>query len=224
MAACRYCSCSSWLFALNPSGLCGNCEHLVSQELEQRARVLAESARGAEATQNPHTKLTRLDLAVAQLEALAVYERKGIATPVESPERRLKEAQRERDALLMKTAKDDLDATMRGVRDELDPERKAKLLSDLRLRLKDYQTRASSKGPLPALEKRARSAAWRVLLDARLNEARRADKAGEVPAAVRAYRQAQTLLSSPAASGPAAVEQRLQVAERLAALDAGAPG
>lgn len=218
MAGCRYCGCSGWLSALTQDGLCGNCEHLVSSELEQRVRTLAESEKGAADTQNASTKLDRMDLAVAQLEALASYERKGIRTPVESPERRLKEAQRERDALLMRTAKEDLDAVMRAVRADGEAERKAKLLGDFRLRLKDYTARAVSKGPLPALERKVRAAAWKVLLDARLNAARLADKEGRGDVAARAYREALTLLSSPDAGGSLLTEQRLKIQERLEAL------
>lgn len=218
MSACRYCGCSGWLSALTPDELCGNCEHLVSADLEQRARTLAHYEKGAADTQNASTKLDRMDLAVAQLEALAVYERKGIRTPVESPERRLKEAQRERDALLMRTAKEDLDAVMRAVKGDGDPERKAKLLGDFRLRLKDYIARAVSKGPLPALERKVRATAWKVLLDARLNAAHQADKDGNPEAAARAYREALTLLSSPEAGGPLLMEQRLKIQERLATL------
>jgi len=215
MSGCRYCGCSGWLSALTSDGLCGNCEHLVSADLEQRARVLARSEQGISDTRNASTKLDRMDLAVAQLEALAVYERKGIRTPVESPERRLKEAQRERNALLMRTAKEDLDGVMRAVRECPEPERKAKLLGELRLRLKDYTARADSKGPLPALERKVRAAAWKVLLDARLSAARAAEEAGRPDAAVRAYREALTLLSAPEASGPLLMEQRLRVQERL---------
>lgn len=201
--------------ALTADGLCGNCEHLVSAEVEQRVRTLAASERDAADTQNASTKLDRMDLAVAQLEALAAYERKGIRTPVDSPERRLKEAQRERDSLLMRTAKEDLDAVMKTVRECKEPERKAKILGDLRLRLKDYIARAGSKGPLPALEHRVRAAAWKVLLDARLNAARAAEKEGRPEAAVRAYREALTLLSAPEAGGPQLMEQRLKIQEHL---------
>ena len=215
MSGCRYCGCTGWLAALTADGLCGNCEHLVSAELEQRARTLAASVKSAADTHNAQTRLDRMDLAVAQLEALAAYERKGIRTPIESPERRLKDAQRERDHLLMKTAKDDLDAVMRAVREAGEPERKAKLLGDLRLRLKDYIERAGSKGPLPALERKVRAAAWKVLLDARLVTARAADKDGRTGDAARAYREALTLLGSPEAGGPALMEQRLKIQERL---------
>lgn len=215
MSGCRYCGCSGWLSALTADGLCGNCEHLVSAEVEQRVRTLAASERDAADTQNASTKLDRMDLAVAQLEALAAYERKGIRTPVDSPERRLKEAQRERDSLLMRTAKEDLDAVMKTVRECKEPERKAKILGDLRLRLKDYIARAGSKGPLPALEHRVRAAAWKVLLDARLNAARAAEKEGRPEAAVRAYREALTLLSAPEAGGPQLMEQRLKIQEHL---------
>lgn len=215
MSACRYCGCSGWLSALTGDGLCGNCEHLVSAEVEQRVRTLAASQRDAADTQNASTKLDRMDLAVAQLEALAAYERKGIRTPVESPERRLKEAQRERDSLLMRTAKEDLDAVMKAVRESGEPERKAKVLGDFRLRLKDYIARAGSKGPLPALERRVRAAAWKVLLDGRLTAARAAEKEGRPDAAARAYREALTLLSAPEAGGPQLMEQRLKIQERL---------
>lgn len=218
MASCRYCGCSGWLSALTLDGLCGACEHLVSSEVEQRARLLAESERGAADTQNAATKLDRMDLAVAQLEALAVYERKGIRTPVESPERRLREAQRERDALLMRTAKEDLDAVMRAVRDEGDPERKSRLLNDFRLRLKDYLARAGTKGPLPSLERKVRSLGWKVLLDAKLNAARGAEKDGRTENAVRSYREALTLLNAPEAGGALVMEQRLRIQERLETL------
>lgn len=220
MSGCRYCGCSGWLSALTTDGLCGNCEHLVSSELEQRVRTLAESEKGAADTQNASTKLDRMDLAVAQLEALASYEKKGIRTPVESPERRLKEAQRERDALLMRTAKEDLDAVMRAVRADGEAEQKAKLLGAFRLRLKDYTARAVSKGPLPALERKVRAAAWKLLLDARLSVARQADKDGRVDAAARAYREALTLLSTPEAGGTLLMQQRLNIQERLEALTA----
>ncbi len=220
MASCRFCGCSSWLFSLCPAGLCGNCEHLVSAELEQRARVLAESRRGFEDTRNAATKLDRLDLAVVQLEALAVYERRGISTPVESAERRLRETRRELDALVMRTAKEDLDRTMAGVRAEPDPERKARALSEFLLRLKDYAARAGVKGPLPVLEKKVRGAVWRVRLNAALERARRAEKGGPA-AAARAYREALTLLGAPEASGPVVVTQRLRVLEKLEMLDAG---
>ncbi|MBI3299453.1 MAG: hypothetical protein HYZ75_14900 [Elusimicrobia bacterium] len=219
MAGCRFCGCSSWLFGLTPGGLCANCEHLVSAEVEQRIRVLNESARGAETTQNASTKLDRLDLVVVQLEALAAHERRGIPIGL-SAERQLREAARERDALLMQTAKRDLDDTMRAVRAEPDPERKAKLLLDFRLRLRDFAGRARVKGPLPALERKVAHAAWRVNLDAALERGVRAECAGDRDAELRAYQQSLTLLSSPDASGPTVIEQRLRVMGRLEALDA----
>lgn len=218
MAGCRYCGSSGWLSALDADGLCGACEHLVSGELEQRARVLSVSRRDADATGNPGTKLDRLDLVVSQLSALAAYERKGIRTPVPSPERALKEAQRERDALLMRTAKEDLDRVMRSVRDEPDPARKAKLFGELRLRLKDYIARAGTKGPLPALERKVRAASWKVLLEARLDAAQAAERAGDRAAAAAAYREALTLLDAPEAPGAAALEQKLRVRQRLSLL------
>lgn len=222
MSSCRYCGCSGWLVTLLPSNLCGNCEHLVSSELEQRARVLAESERGFEDTRNAATKLDRLDLAVSQLEALAAYERRGIQTPVESAERRLRESRRELDALVMRTAKQDLDSTMTTVRAEGEPEGKARALAAFLLRLKEYAGRASSKGPLPVLEKKVRAAVWRVRLNASLERARLAER-GDAQGAARAYREALTLLGAPEASGPLVVSQRLRVQERLEMLDSGRP-
>ncbi|MBI2362366.1 MAG: hypothetical protein HYV15_03165, partial [Elusimicrobia bacterium] len=67
MPDCRYCGSSGWLFALNGAGLCGGCEHLVSADIEQRARLLEQSRRAADDTRNTETKLERLGLAVAQL-------------------------------------------------------------------------------------------------------------------------------------------------------------
>lgn len=223
MRDCRYCGASGWLFAVDSAGLCGACQHLVSADIEQRAQVLRESRRAADDTVNTETKLERLGLAVAQLEALTRYERKGIRTPVPSPERALKEAQRERDALLMRAAKDDLDAAMRELKQGADPEAKVRRLNALRLRMKDYEAQASCKGPLPALSRRIQNAAWRARLSAALARARRADGAGNVPEAVRAYREAAVLLCAPEASGPVILDQRLHVSERLAALDPGAP-
>ncbi|MBI2362367.1 MAG: hypothetical protein HYV15_03170, partial [Elusimicrobia bacterium] len=144
-------------------------------------------------------------------------------TPMQSPERALREAQRERDALVMKAAKDELDAAMRGLREGGDPEAKVRRLNALRLRLKDYEAQVSAKGPLPALGKKVKAAAWRVSLSAALERARRADQAGRRDEAVKAYREAGVLLSAPEASGAVLVEQRLHVTERLEALDPGAP-
>lgn len=222
MPDCRYCGTSGWLFALNPTGLCGSCEHLVSADIEARAQVLKESRQAADDTRNTETKLERLGLAVAQLEALARYERKGIRTPIQSPERSLKEAQRERDALVMRAAKEDLDAAMKDLKTEGDPESKVRRLNALRLRLKDYEAQASSKGPLPALGKRLQAAAWRVRLSAALERAGRFEAAGDREQAVRAYREALTLLCAPEASGPVLIDQRLHVSERLAVLGPGA--
>ena len=118
----------------------------------------------------------------------------------------------------MRTAKEDLDAVMRAVRADGEAERKAKLLNDFRLRLKDYTARAGSKGPLPALERKVRAAAWKLILDARLNAARLADKEGRGDVAARAYREALTLLSTPEAAGPLLMEQRLKIQQRLEAL------
>lgn len=219
MDGCRFCGCSSWLFGLTAAGLCANCEHLVSAEVEQRLKVLADSAQAAESTQNPRTKLDRLGLVVVQLEALVAHERKGIATTLVSAERRLKETERQRDALLARTVKQDLDDTMRAVRAEPDPERKAKLLLGLGLRLQELSAGARVKGPLPALERKVAHAAWRVRLDAALSRARSEERSSPA-AAVKAYREALTLLGSPDASSAAAIDQRLRILQRLEALDA----
>lgn len=221
MGACRFCGCSSWLFGLSVAGLCGNCEHLVSAEVEERLKVLAGSLGDAEATHNPRTKLERLGLAVVQLEALAAHERKGIPTTLVSVERRLQDTERQRAALLARTVKQDLDETMRAVRGQGDPELKAKLLLGFRLRLVELSAGARVKGPLPALEKKISHAVWRVRLDASLARARREERGGGLAAAGRAYREALTLLGSPDAGGQAALELRMRVVERLDALDAG---
>jgi len=191
MASCKLCGNMGWLFSLTPNGLCDECERLVSMQLEQRERIIEEEARGAESTVNPQSKLAHLDVQVENLAAMAHLEEQGIRK-AEGASSRLRKSLAERDELIAKTARAELNEVLHSVRAAADAEAKLRFYSRLLLRLQDYEERLADKKPITAVVSRVRSAMARIRLNILLDDAARAERQGKPQEAARLYRDAAT--------------------------------
>lgn len=213
MAKCTVCGGAGWLFSLTPAGLCDECEHLVSMEIAQRARAVEDSAKASEATLNPQSKITHLDLQVENLEALARYEERGIPTIEGKASARLDKTRMERDALVLKTARSELKEFLRAAREAALPKDKIKLCSEFLLKLQEYEGRLADKKILEALTRRVRESVARIRANAKLEEAESAVKGGEKGAAKKLYLEALNELN-------AAGEDTSEKKQRLASIEA----
>ncbi|MEE8424477.1 MAG: hypothetical protein V3S11_01545 [Elusimicrobiota bacterium] len=196
MAACKYCGCSSWFFALSSEKLCAACEPLVKMDVEQRRQLVEDSAKAAEQTLNPHSKIIRMKSIVENLDVLADYEKKGIETLKGKAGSRQKHTQENLDALILQTARAELDETLTAVRKKKAPEAKIKLLSAFLVKLEEYKDHPQHREKIRILEKKVRNTTYRIQLSSHLEHARRAEKAGETELALKNYRDALNYLKS----------------------------
>ncbi len=196
MAACRYCGCSSWFFALSSEQLCLACEPLVKMDVEARRRLVEDSVKAAEQTLNPHSKIIRMKSIVENLDVLADYEKKGIETLQGKAGKRSERTKENLDALILKTARAELDETLQAVRKKKEPEAKVKLLCAFLIRLEEYKDHPQHREKIAVLERKIRNTIYRIRLSAHLELARRAEKAGEAELALKNYRDAFNYLKS----------------------------
>ena len=198
MAACKICGCSGWFFPLSKAGLCHTCAHLVAMEVAQRRDAIRDSARLAEQTADPHSKLARLDVMLSNLDALAKFEERGIPTGegAASPSQSLKAGKAQRDSLLIETAKKALDDAMAKVQAAPSPEAKLALYNTLLLKLSEYKAKADDGGPLSALERKVKDSTIQIQLNIRLEKAREAERRKDGKAALKLYEEALTYLKA----------------------------
>ncbi len=211
---CKYCACAGWFFHLSKEGLCATCEHLVGLEVEQRERAIADSQKAAETTLNPHSKITKMDLVVENLDALAKFEKRGIPTSKISALERLGQSREKLDKLVLRTAKAELRGVFKKVRRTGGPEAKIKLLSDFRLKLAAFCTRKDLPEDLRLLNLRIRDAIYRIRLNVFLDLAKEAEKASQPPAAADDYKEALKFLKG----DPTQTEQMARLEAKILGL------
>jgi hypothetical protein len=212
---CKLCGCSGWIFWTGPDGLCRNCSNIAGNDMRQRASLAQSARQAAESTLNPHSKIAKLDLAVSELRALAGYEQKGIKTPVEAAEMKLHKTEADRDALILRTAREEALQTMERVGGADGTEAKLKLLDELRLRLHEYHGRCGDSPSIEILEKRVRTSAYRIRLSARLDAARTAEKDADPEGAKRLYAEALDCLDREGKTDPSYRKQRDRINKQI---------
>jgi len=221
MAVCKVCGCTGWLFFISDKGICRTCAHLTSIDVEQRTRIVRDEARSAETTLNPHSKIAHLDVVVKNLEALADYESKGVPTPEAEAGARLSESRKERDALLLRTAKAELNDVIQRVRKEARAEGKTALYEDLLRRLGEFKARLEGERSLDTMIRKVEGTIMRIRLDSRIRGARSHEKAGRSDAARKGYEEALAFLNLKGAADPASPSYRAKIEERLRRLPKG---
>lgn len=92
MANCLLCGKWGGLFSMHLTAdkICTKCVQRHMPEIESRCRVIGESGKIVEDSKNIDTRLSRIDVAIQNLESLVPYERKGVATLSEPPSKAIK--------------------------------------------------------------------------------------------------------------------------------------
>lgn len=102
MASCKYCGKSGIFLKVSPIGLCGNCEPVITMDIERRAQIIGESTEIIVQSSNIDTILSRFDSVLKHLEYLRNYEEKGIPTFAKPPSESLKSfTPKDRDKLII---------------------------------------------------------------------------------------------------------------------------
>jgi len=112
MAKCRNCGSEGFFLKIDINGLCNGCSSYVVMDIGNRARIYNESISIIVNSENPQTVLSRISTARESLEALLVYERKGITTITPLPSIMLNEIYKKKDIMLsnaFQRAKNSLD-------------------------------------------------------------------------------------------------------------------
>ena len=215
LADCKLCGCSGWLFWTGPDGLCRNCGNLAGSELRQRAEIIDSAEKEAAETLNPHSKIAKLDIAVSELRVLADYEEKGFKTPIEAARMRLGRTAANRDALILKTAREEASAIMESLGSVPRPGEKLKKLEAFQINLLEYRRRCGDGRTVELLHRRIKTTAFRIRLSARLEDARAAHKDQKPADAKRLYQEALTLLERDGKDDPSYDSQHAAILKRL---------
>jgi tetratricopeptide (TPR) repeat protein len=80
MAKCRYCGSKGWLNAVDNNGLCRECQQIYLPDIVNRCRIVLESNKIIEKSKNIDTILSRVDVAIENLEVLKQYHDRGVPT------------------------------------------------------------------------------------------------------------------------------------------------
>jgi len=98
IADCKWCSENG---AVSSRGLCEQCEFIITQDIEQRARIIQDSLTIGKNSKNQATKSARLDLVIEHAKHLEKYTNIGIPTTTPPPSRILELAniEKKRDSL-----------------------------------------------------------------------------------------------------------------------------
>ncbi|HBL19150.1 MAG: hypothetical protein A2X36_01565 [Elusimicrobia bacterium GWA2_69_24] len=211
MSDCKICGCSGWFFFITSDGLCRHCAHLTSIDIEARSRAARDSAKAAEQTLNPQSKIVHLDLALSNLETLADYEKRGIPSPGGSAEESLRKARSERDRLVLRTARQELVGLMRRVRAEEEAEAKVALYTGFLRKLQEYEASLADPKPIASLKKKVEGGVVRIRLNALVAKARRCEASADMVAARRLYGEALAYLKMKGADDPAATGYRAKI-------------
>ena len=100
MATCRLCERSGFFFSVNENGLCKTCQPIWRADVEQRVRILTESAVLAHEGKTFGTRLSRCDLVLEHARHLQEYERRNIPSTDPDPTVLLTEYVKYRDQLI----------------------------------------------------------------------------------------------------------------------------
>jgi len=183
--------------------------------MKQRAELAESATREAAQTLNPQSKIAKLDIAVSELRALAEYEGKGIKTPVEAARLRLDRTSAERDALILRTAREDAAETIEKLSSMPRPGEKLKFLEGFRTKLTEYRRRCGDGRSIDILERRVKTTAYRIRLSARLDEAEAAEKEKKTDDAKSLFEEALAIMDKEGKTDPSYKKQRDQILKRL---------
>ena len=203
---------------ISEDGLCSDCEHLVRMDIEQRTRIIEDNKRAAETTLNPASKISKLDIVVEHLDALARYERKGIKTIHDSPSAQLDRSRADLRRLVFRTAKIELKAVLKEIGRQPSPEEKVKTLSEYRLKLESYDPELRETAQMKNLEARVRDSIHRIHLNSALSEAQKAETSGMKAQALRGYKEALKFLNALEIPGPDALRREKIIHSKLSDL------
>lgn len=215
VAVCKACGCSGWFFPLSKAGLCHSCAHLIELEVAQRQEAIEDSARLADQTADPRSKLARLDVMLANLDALARLEGRGIPTGKAPAAESLKARRAERDRLLLETAQRALDETMSRLPAAPSPEAKLSLLNTLLLQLSEFKAKAEAPAPLASLERKVKDSVILIKLNLDLEKAQEAEKRRDFKTALALYEEALTCLKASDMDAAARAKHALKINGKL---------
>lgn len=194
MDQCKLCACSGWFFALTKQGLCANCRQLTAMEVSLRRENIDAAKRRIESTHNPQSKLAALDIVAKNLEALERLEDKDIPTIEGSPKARLREAQEQRIALILETARAELQVLLERVEQAKVLDDRRKLLSQFLLTLEEYALQGIRTDEIMRIKTEVRRALRQVELNVILEDARSLEQKSKPQEALSLYREAASFL------------------------------
>lgn len=80
MAQCIWCEKKGFFLSVDQNKLCRNCQSIIYLDFQQRLRIIEDSQKLIEKSQNFKTRIRRIDVLLEHVQALKQYEEKNIPT------------------------------------------------------------------------------------------------------------------------------------------------
>ena len=100
MGQCVWCGSKSIFLSVDKNKLCSKCRSSIYFDIQQRLRIIEESQKIIEKTENFRTLLHRIETILEHVQVLKTYEKKDISTVIPKPTDYEKVLLQQRDELI----------------------------------------------------------------------------------------------------------------------------
>lgn len=194
MATCRLCNKSGWFMSVSDRGLCRECEPVWLMDVEQRGRIVGDSARIINESKNVSTRLSRIDVAIDSFRALQKYEARGIETLETPPSRGIARLTSLRQEIIGEHVREELTEARSKSRNATTPAGRTSPFAKVIEKVTEFYKQAEDTAALAKLEREAREEMDRARLAVEIEKAERAAFKGQKKRAIDAYLDALFIL------------------------------
>lgn len=190
MATCKYCGKSGWFTSVNRNGLCGKCVPVVELDIQQRTRIVNESATLVDTSKKLETRLARCDLIIEHVSEMRKYEERGIPISDPPPSVVLSNTIKAKDEIVAEAMHEHARKARSKAETATTVRTKVSALSKALLTVREYMPRVSDMSSLETIERELKSAIHKTQLDSFMDAAQKAEFKGQVKKAIDQYQEA----------------------------------
>ncbi len=190
MAQCKWCEKKGMLLSVNWDGLCKVCASTVAIEIQQRTRIIDDSARLALEGKKIDTRLSRCNLVLEHANALLKYEEKGVPTIDPDPSKLIFGFNELHDKIIIEEMEGITNKALTKAGVATTNKQAINEATKALVKIKEWEDKLNEPGGLEDLEGQVRTFTHEKQLNGFLEEARKAEFKGNTKKALDQYQEA----------------------------------
>jgi hypothetical protein len=155
MPVCKWCGKKGIFLSITDQGLCNQCDAMIRMDLTECLRLIQDSIRIIDSTDNADTAASRYDFIIEKVKEMHAYELKGIRTTDPLPSAVLADKQRARDRYIAKALERELmDKVRLKIFKQYKRDNRVKILLKFREKFNNYKNQMTDESIIAQLEQK----------------------------------------------------------------------